>query len=235
MTDPEAKPLALLIPGLDGTGELYYRQAELLARTHRVRQWNYGRIGQAGLQELTESLGRATGDEPPGSILVVAESFGGLVGLNYALLYPERVRRLILVNTFPYYRRRLRIRAACRLAPLLQTQTIRRLREYLVDRFLSREGIRPEDRRRIWDILTRVDHQGYRRRLRIIVETDLRSRLPEIAVPVVLLAAQRDRIVPSIAEAKFMAAKIPHARLHTFAGAGHALLLTPGVSLLDYL
>ena len=235
MGNSAVKPLALLIPGLDGTGELFYRQQELLARSHRVRPWNYGRSGHCDLQELTVRLGEATGDEPPGSILVVAESFGGLVALNYVLLYPLRVRRLILVNSFPYYRRRLRIHAACGLAPLLQLRTVRSLRDYLIDRILSREGIRPEDRRRIRNIMTRIDRAGYRRRLRIILQADLRPRLPEIAVPVVLLAAQKDRIVPAVAEAEFMASRIPGACMRTFANAGHALLLTPGVSLLDYL
>jgi pimeloyl-ACP methyl ester carboxylesterase len=234
MANPAVKPLALLIPGLDGTGELFYRHQEALSRTHRVCPWNYGQGGRADLQQLTLGVGNATAGEPPGSILVVAESFGGLVALNYTLLYPERVRRLILVNTFPYYRRRMRIRAACRLAPLLRLRAIRRLREFVIDRFLSREGIRPEDRRRFQDIITRVDREGYRRRLRIILETDLRPRLPQIAVPVILLAAQKDKIVPSVVEAEFMASQIPGARVHRFADAGHALLLTPGVSLLDY-
>jgi pimeloyl-ACP methyl ester carboxylesterase len=235
MENSAAKPLALLIPGLDGTGELFYRQQESLAHTHRICTWNYSRSGQCDLQELTVRLGAATGDEPPGSILVVAESFGGLVALNFVLQYPLRVRRLILVNSFPYYRRRLRIRAACRLAPLLQLRAVRSLRECLIDRILSSEGIHPEDRRRIYNILMRVDREGYQRRLRIILQSDLRSRLPEITVPVILLAAQKDKIVPAVAEAKFMASRIPGARMHTFANAGHALLLTPGVSLTDYL
>jgi pimeloyl-ACP methyl ester carboxylesterase len=50
----------------------------------------------------------------------------------------------------------------------------------------------------------------------------------------VLLASGRDKLVPSIREAHFMASRIPNARVHEFPEAGHALLLTPGISLADY-
>ncbi|MBP1595872.1 MAG: hypothetical protein H6Q05_1249, partial [Acidobacteria bacterium] len=36
------KPLALLIPGLDGTGRLFYRQIEALVRRYRVLAWDFG-------------------------------------------------------------------------------------------------------------------------------------------------------------------------------------------------
>jgi pimeloyl-ACP methyl ester carboxylesterase len=234
MESTASKPLALLIPGLDGTGELFFRQRELLAGEYRVLAWNYGKGGDFTLHDLASRIGAATAGEPPASILVAAESFGGLVALDYVLTYPERVRRLILVNAFPYYRRRRRLWLACRLAPLLQVEGARRLKNKIVDAVLSREGIRPEDRARFLDIVTRVDHAGYRRRLQLIRESDMRPKLPQIAVPTVILAAHRDKLVPSVAEARLMKAQIRDARLHEFPAAGHALMLTPGISLLDY-
>ena len=57
----------------------------------------------------------------------------------------------------------------------------------------------------------------------------------EICVPTVLLAAGRDKLVPSIREAYFMAARMKEARVHEFPDAGHALLVTPGFSLADYI
>ncbi len=233
-TDPDVKPLALLIPGLDGTGLLYYRQIEALSAHYRVAAWRFRQNSRFELADLTKEIGEATGGETAGSMLVVGESFGGLIALDYVLSYPERVRRLLLVNAFARYRRRVRIRLARLLAPLLAFEFAKRVKDYVADCILEREGILIEDRRRYREIIRQIDPPAYRRRLLLTQTIDLTPRLPQITVPTVLLAAGRDKIVPSVPEARFMAAHIPDAELHEFPEAGHALLLTPGVSLADF-
>jgi pimeloyl-ACP methyl ester carboxylesterase len=66
-------------------------------------------------------------------------------------------------------------------------------------------------------------------------DVDLRAKLTLVSVPTLLFASGRDKIVPSIEEARFMSTRIPDARLYEFPQAGHALLLTPGFVLADYL
>lgn len=227
----DTKPLALLIPGLDGTGLLYFRQVEALAARFRVHACQFGRKSVFELADLTRDLGNATCGEALHSILVVGESFGGLVALDYALCYPERVRHLVLVNAFPYYRRQLRIRLALAFCPLLSFRIFEWLKTWLADRTLKWEGIRREDRERYREIVRQVHAASYRRRLELMKEVDLRPRLPLIQVRTTLLAAGRDKLVPSVKEAHFMAARILHARVREFPDAGHALLFTPGVCL----
>ena len=233
-TKPDNKPLALLIPGLDGTGRLFYRQIEALAKKYRVTPWAYAPGGDFTLSDLIRDLGRETAGEAPHSILVVGESFGGLVAINYVLRYPERVRRLVLVNTFPHFRRRLRIRMARTLVGFLRFTFGHWIKNFVVDKALLREGILAEDRQRYQEVVRQVDLPAYRRRLQLVQETDLRLQIETITVTTVLLAAGRDKLVPSVAEAHFMATRIAHAQVHEFPDAGHALLLTPGVSLADY-
>ena len=227
----EAMPLALLIPGLDGTGRLYYRQVEALKRRYRVLSWSYGEGDGSTLEDLAGELGKASAGEAPGSVLVVGESFGGMVALAYVLRFPERVRRLMLVNAFPYYRRRVRIRLARLLAPLLSLTAARSIKGAIIERVLEREGILEADRQQYRDIIDTIDLKGYRHRLRLVQEVDLRPQLALVAVPTVLLAGGCDKVVPSLVEARFMAARIPQARVLEFPDAGHALLMTPGVSL----
>jgi len=233
-TNSGKKQLALLIPGLDGTGKLFRTQEEALSKKYRVHAWSYGVGNHFGWHDLTLKLGQSTADEPAGSILVVAESFGGPVAINYVLQYPERVRRLILVNTFPYYGRRIRLRLAYALMPLLMFRFAQDVKDFFVERLLRSEGVPPEHRKHFVEVIHQIDRGGYRRRLRLLQDIDLRPRLHEIAVPTILLAGGRDKIVPSVAEARFMAARIKNACVHVFPEAGHALLLTPGVSLADY-
>ena len=233
-TRQDDRPLALLIPGLDGTGGLFYRQIEALAKNFRVIAWAYPPGGDCALADLTRDLGRATAGEAPHSILVFAESFGGLVALQYVLEYPGRVRRLVMVNTFPYFRRRLRIRMARALVGFLRFGFGRRVKDIVIDRILSREGIPAEDRLRYLEVVRQVDLPAYQRRLQLVQETDLRPHLGKIAATTVLLVAGRDKLVPSVVEARFMATRMVSAQVHEFPEAGHALLLTPGFSLADY-
>ena len=231
----DTKPLALLIPGLDGTGLLYYRQVKPLEERYRVLPWWFQPRSEFGYGELIAELAQATSEEPPSSVVVIGESFGGTIALQYALTHPEKVNCLVLINSFAVYTRRWRIRLACRLAPLLQWRGIRELKNFIVDHTLAREGIPLEDRKRYRELIKQVYHPAYCRRLQLVRDVDLRARLNLVAVPTLLFASGRDKIVPSIEEARFMSARIPDARLYEFPQAGHALLLTPGFVLADYL
>jgi pimeloyl-ACP methyl ester carboxylesterase len=229
------KPLALLIPGLDGTGKLYYRQISRLSEVYRVRPWGFYPRDSFDLADLVEELASSTENEEPGSILMIAESFGGLIALQFALDYRERLKRLVLINTFPYYRRQARIRLACRLTGLLNKPPIRGLKDYIVNRALASEGILPKDREQYLEIIKRVYLPAYCRRLQLVRDVDLRDRLKAIRVPTCIFASGKDKLVPSGAEARLMASSIPDSRLYEFPSAGHALLLTPGFDLAEYL
>ncbi len=229
------KPLIVLIPGLDGTGLLYYRQIEPLEERYRVLAYRPQSRAVFDYQDLVDELDSAVPDVAPASMTVVGESFGGTAAMHYVLAYPEKVARLVLINTFSRYRQRIRIRLGCCLAPLLQRRVIRGIKDLVVDRTLEREGIPPEDRKRYHEIIKQVYQPAYRRRLELVRDVDLRGRLKDIRVPTLLFASGCDKIVRSLEEARFMLLHIPHSRLIEFARAGHALLLTPGFVLADYL
>lgn len=227
-------PLILLIPGLDGTGRFFEPHLESLSARYRTLAWRSCCRGRFDFPDLVAELREATAGEPAGSITVVGESFGGTIALHYALACPSGMRLLGLVNTFCYYSRRTRIHLACRLVRLLNWYGIRNLKDMVAESTLALEGIPPSGREFYRKIVAQVDYAAYCRRLELVRDVDLRTRLHEVSVPTVILAAGRDKIVPSMSAARFMASHIPNARIHVFAGAGHALLLTPGFSLADY-
>ncbi len=229
------KPLALLIPGLDGTGRLYYRHIESLSERFRVVPCEFPQDSSFDVHDLVDDLVRDTEGEKPGSIVVVGDSFGGTVAMLFVLACPARVHSLALINAFPYYRQRIRIFLACRLAPFLQSPCVKSLKDFIVDRELISEGILEEDRIHYREIVRLVGLAGYRRRLELVREVNLLEQLNRIHVPTFLFAAGRDRIVPSVVEGRLMASRIPNSRLYEFPQAGHALLLTPGFRLADYL
>jgi pimeloyl-ACP methyl ester carboxylesterase len=228
------KPLALLIPGLDGTGRFFDGHLDALSSRYRTVSWEFRRRAPFDFPDLVQELGDATAGEPRGSITVVGESFGGTVALHYVLAYPERVCMLGLINTFSFYTRRRRIKLGCRLAPLLSWRGIRVLKNLIAERILAVEGIPPGGRNHYHAIVAQIDQKAYRRRLELVRDVDLRRRLPEISVPTLIFASRRDKIVPSVPAGRFLAARILNSRFYEFPEAGHALLLTPGFSLADY-
>ncbi|NWG12290.1 MAG: alpha/beta hydrolase [Acidobacteria bacterium] len=231
----DVKPLALLVPGLDGTGRFFDNHVTALATRYRVRAWEFRRRGSFDFDDLVDELAEGTAGEDPASVSIVGESFGGPVAIRFVLAYPERVRTLVLINTFARYRSRVRIRLACRLVPALGWPIVRGLKDMIADRILAAEGIPPRERRHYHATVRMIDPAAYRRRLELVRTVDLVDRLSEIKVPTAILAAGRDKIVPSVVEGRFMASRIPNARLYEFPRAGHALLLTPGFSLANYM
>jgi pimeloyl-ACP methyl ester carboxylesterase len=113
-------------------------------------------------------------------------------------------------------------------------RTMRLIRRFTVRRMHSQHTPRSEI-----DIYLQqtqdVARRAYASRLRILMGYDLRERLAEIAVPTLFLAAERDRLVPSVEEATFMAAKVPNASVRILEGHGHVSLIAPGVDLNEIL
>ncbi len=153
------------------------------------------------------------------------------MALVFALRYPRMVERLVIVNSFPRFRGRFRIKLAARLVsglPFRLLWPVRRAANFLgllVDR-VSRE-----DRRRFWEAIRTVSGEAYARRLQLIAEFNVEDRLPEIQSPTILVAGGRDLLIPSVKEAYAMAERMPNATVKVIKEAGHACLLGSHVSL----
>ncbi len=60
--------------------------------------------------------------------------------------------------------------------------------------------------------------------LTCLQETDLRQHLKDIAVPVLVIHGEQDRIIPQAA-ARFLHARLPQSTLHSFRNAGHSFCI----------
>ncbi len=228
-------PLLIKICGLDGSGKLFYKQIPSLAKSYRVVTFPLRDDPAATYEMLADDVAAIIEAIGEGKAVVVGESFGGGIAFSFALRYPQMLDRLVIVNSFAWYRRRLRIHAAAKLATVLPKQFIVPFRLMSATLGLLVDGVKGEDRLRILQVLQAIEMKGYARRLQLISEVNLLDRLSEIQAPTLLIATPRDLLVPSVREAHEMAARMPNATVKIIDKAGHSLLLRDDVQLSDIL
>jgi len=103
----------VLVPGLDGTGRLFYSQLPRLARSYRVATYAL-RDAARTMDVLVEDLAHVIDTVAPTErrAIVVGESFGGALAMSLALARPERVSALVILNSFPYFAPQVRLHLA---------------------------------------------------------------------------------------------------------------------------
>jgi pimeloyl-ACP methyl ester carboxylesterase len=72
---------------------------------------------------------------------------------------------------------------------------------------------------------------GYIGRLELLRRYDVRDRLHSLEPATLFLAAELDHLVPSVAQARYMATRVPGAQLQILEGHGHICLIAPDVNL----
>ena len=92
----------VLVPGIDGTGLLFYRQVPLLERRYAVTTIRL-RDEVRAMDELVADLHQSIRRPRDGPVTLLGESFGGALALSYAVAHPERVGRLVILNSFAHF------------------------------------------------------------------------------------------------------------------------------------
>ena len=221
----------MLVPGLDGTGLLYYRQVPLLSQRRLVttiRLRDQARTMDELVDDLHASVGAAAPDGEP--VVLVGESFGGALSLTYALAHPSRVSRLVIVNSFPYFGPQARLWLGYHLLKATPWGMMRLVRQLTAWRMHSPHTGRDEIRR-FHALMRHTTREGYLSRLRILRDFDLRDRLHRLQAPVLYLAADQDHLVPAVEQARLMSALTPRSTVRLLRGHGHICLIAPDVDL----
>jgi pimeloyl-ACP methyl ester carboxylesterase len=221
----------VLVPGLDGTGQLFYRQTPLLARSYRVATY--------ALRDRAETLDRLVADlaavvdivsPVERRAVIIGESFGGALALNFALARPDRVSALVILNSFAFFAPQMRLRLAIWGLHLLPWGAMGLVRRLTASRLHSRHTHRQEIRQ-FMTLTAQARREGYINRLKLLRRHDVRERLHELRVPTLFLAAERDHLVPSVEQARYMAARVPGSVVRILAGHGHICLIAPDLDL----
>ena len=99
-------------------GELFFKQIPALSEAFRVVTFRLREQSDATYKVLTDDVAAIIKEIGEAQAFIVGESFGGTIALTFALRYPTMTERLIVINSFAYYRRRCRIHLAAKLAAI---------------------------------------------------------------------------------------------------------------------
>jgi pimeloyl-ACP methyl ester carboxylesterase len=219
-------PPLLVIHGLATRGEDYAPIMPRLARKHRLYVPDLLGFGWTDRPDIDYSVGEES--EMIRGYLdavgvrqcdVMAASMGGWIALKFAADHPERVRRLVLVDSggFPFTttmtERTFTPADAVELRKLMALQTDN---AGLLPDFVVRDLLR-KNREHAW-ILLRAMHS-------MLAGRDLmKGHVQRVTMPTLLLWGARDRIMP-LSVGIEMQRELPNARLVVLSGCGHLALV----------
>lgn len=223
-------PLFIFLPGMDGTGELLHTQTDSLDQCFDIRSLAIPQDDFSNWEELSEAvidlIKAEQSNKPEKTTYLCGESFGGCLALKVLERAPELFDRIILVNPASSFRERPYL-AWGSIGTGLMPEPIYRSSTVLILPFLAAMGrIAPLDRRALLNAMKSVPPQTVRWRLSLLEQFSVEiEQLKQITLPVLLIASESDRILPSVKEAKQLASYFPVSQVVTLPDSGHTCLL----------
>lgn len=213
--DPSRPPIMLVeglggdLPGWSRTIANLERELFVVAYDQRGNGWSDAPDEPQTMATFVDDALAVLADLEIERAHVYGQSFGGMVALEMALAHPERVRSLILAATHAGGDSVIALRQA---VPKGEAATAIFAPDYVRDhpegvRALYADGVpqKPHAGRRQWEAM-----QGY----------DASSRLDQLAMPVLCLHGDRDRVI-DVENARSLAAAILDSEIVVVEGAGH--------------
>ncbi len=253
-------PLLLFFSGMDGSGLLAQHQIEslsddfdlrclvlptsdrsswqtIVAQTHQLIDQLQAERSQAQAAQAAPATQAAIA---PQAIYLCGESFGACIALQIAIAEATRrsaaqcstIHRLILINPATAFRN-LPLLAWGSFLPGLVPSSIYRFSTLgFAGLLLAAERVAAGDRQSLLRVMQALSPQTVAWRLQLLRDLDV-DRLPleALNIPVLLVAGERDRLLPSAAEIQRLAKRLPRAQTRFLPNSGHACLLEQAVNL----
>jgi 3-oxoadipate enol-lactonase len=227
-TSDPGRGSVMLLHSIGTDGRLWQQQLGPLSARYRLLvpdARGHGRSGWIHGAELTiadwvEDISSVLDDAGAGPVVLVGLSMGGVQALAFALAHPERVRGLVLADTFA----QLDAEVAKAKVRTLVSQTTEGM-ESFADRYLNQtltDGHADDAAVRavLRDAIANVPADAYAASTRACFGVRLGARLPEVRPPTLVLWGELDNKTPRRL-AQDLAAGIPGSSYEEIPAAGH--------------
>ena len=207
----------VLLPGMDGTGELLADLRGRLLPNRPVTVVAYPINRPLGYEALAAFVAERL---PAGRFVILGESFSGPIAIEIAARMPERVAGLVLASTFA---RRPVPGLLAHAVPLLNGAWLPRR---LMEAVLLGPQATPKLKARLAEMTSRIPRDVMQARARAALGVDVRARLGAVACPALCLVGRRDRLIgprcvaelrAGLRDARFVDLEAPHMLLETHA------------------
>jgi pimeloyl-ACP methyl ester carboxylesterase len=229
-------PLLLYFPGLDGSGQLFYRQLVDLQAQFDVRclaiSAQAGGNWQALAQWVVEWVKHQRTVDPRRPITLCGESFGGCLAMQIAAIAPDWFAQLILVNPASSFSRRPWLGWGSQVSlwlpeGLYQTGTMT-----FLPLLAAFDRVTLADRRALATAVKAVPASVSVERIAMLSNFQTPTReLQHFSRPVLILGSGKDQLLPSVAEAYRLKGILPQAQVVELPQSGHACLLEQAMNL----
>jgi 3-oxoadipate enol-lactonase len=197
-------PWLVLAHCLGGSLEVWRHQLDALARQFHVLAYDargHGRSGRTdaeyGVADLADDLVRLLDELAIERASLIGLSMGGMMAQHFAAGHPDRLDRLVLADTTSHYEgdsvAMWQQRAATARAQGLEPLADATMERWFTPPFRER---RPNEVRRIRDIFTSNDAEGYAQAAGALSRFDVRPQLGGIAAPTLVITGDQDSACP---------------------------------------
>jgi 3-oxoadipate enol-lactonase len=178
-----------------------------------------------GIEDLSAQLAAILTRAGVARAHVAGISLGGLVAQHFAATHPDRVDKLVLIDTTPRYTDEARQmwveRAAAARSKGVAALVAGLLKIWFTDDFVAAD---PPAVRYVRDTLSRCSGEGYALACAALGAADLRPLVPRIAAPTLVVCGEQE-LPPFQEAARWLARTIRGARAHWLGPARHCSIL----------
>jgi pimeloyl-[acyl-carrier protein] methyl ester esterase len=210
----------VLLPGMDGTGDLFERFVAALGSEFNVKVVSYPATEPLGYSEL-ESIARAAlpGEGP---FVILGESFSGPIAISLAASCSSRLKGLVLCCSFVRNPRP----AFSALKPFIGLLPWVLAPARVLSYRLFGRSTTSATRMALMHAHSRVSRSVLCSRVRSVLSIDVSAKLSVVSVPVLYLRASQDHVVPRRAS-KLVSELCPSAKVVQLEGPHFLLQAVP--------
>jgi pimeloyl-ACP methyl ester carboxylesterase len=231
-------PLLVLFPGMDGTGTLFDKQIVGTIERFDLRCLT---IASDDLSSWSVLIDRAVqlilaALAPAQQLYLCGESFGACFAMQVAQQLGTKIDRLVLINPASSFARLPLLAAGSALSSLLPDALYPLSARILVSFLINEDRVTPAARQHLLDAILSVQPQTAAWRLNLLRQFPVDAIAPKlIDIPILLIAGQLDRLLPSSLEVRILSRMLPKSKMLLLPRSGHACLLERDIGLIDLL